>query len=140
MESDLDRKAILLGNPAFVPISESRHAKCNRRASRHIGWNPNQITFFRRVGILGHEAKCRPECYSIQPTALFHSPEISICRIEILNCTFYPKPLYQRYIQVVVRAILNQSLVVRLWSLAEPYRPSREGLSLVVSLSCSWEA
>ena len=31
--------------------------------------------------------------------------EISIWVIEILNCTFDPKPLYQRYIQVVVRAI-----------------------------------
>ena len=31
--------------------------------------------------------------------------EISIVAIEILNCTFDPKPLYQRYIQVVVRAI-----------------------------------
>ncbi len=31
--------------------------------------------------------------------------EISIRLIEILNCTFDPKPLYQRYIQVVVRAI-----------------------------------
>ena len=31
--------------------------------------------------------------------------EISIAAIEILNCTFHPKPLYQRYIQVVVRAI-----------------------------------
>jgi hypothetical protein len=31
--------------------------------------------------------------------------EISIAAIEILNCTFDPKPLYQRYIQVVVRAI-----------------------------------
>jgi len=33
--------------------------------------------------------------------------EISILAIEILNCTFHPKPLYQRYIQVVVRAILE---------------------------------
>src|SRR5436189_4200379 len=30
--------------------------------------------------------------------------KISICLIEILNCTFYLKPLYQRYIQVALRA------------------------------------
>jgi hypothetical protein len=42
----------------------------------------------------------------------FRVSEISIAGIEILNCTFDPKPLYQRYIQVVVRAILED----RRWS------------------------
>jgi hypothetical protein len=33
------------------------------------------------------------------------SPEFSICRIEILNCTFNANPLYQRYIQAVVSSL-----------------------------------
>jgi hypothetical protein len=40
-----------------------------------------------------------------QGRATLGAIEISIAAIEILNCTFHPKPLYQRYIQVVVRAI-----------------------------------
>jgi len=63
-------------------------------------------------------------------TALFQSPEISICRIEILNCTFYPKPLYQRYIRVVVRAILKTSR----WSFVFGRWPNPIGLEDV----CTW--
>jgi len=44
--------------------------------------------------------------------------EISITCIEILNCTFDPNPLYQRYIQVVVRDLRNQPWSFVPWSLA----------------------
>jgi hypothetical protein len=40
-------------------------------------------------------------------------PEISIRRIEILNCTFNLKPLYQRYIQV--RTVVGRMLWFVRW-------------------------
>jgi hypothetical protein len=54
----------------------------------------------------------RQKIYRLCPKSAEASPEqpqifdseISISPIEILNCTFHPKPLYQRYIQVVLRA------------------------------------
>ena len=51
--------------------------------------------------------KARPVSPKGEETRTGHplSAEISIAAIEILNCTFDPKPLYQRYIQVVVCAI-----------------------------------
>jgi hypothetical protein len=52
----------------------------------------------------------KTEARSLKRAATDRSPaenilfKISICLIEILNCTFDLKPLYQRYIQVALRA------------------------------------
>jgi hypothetical protein len=73
------------------------------RKNRSGGFRKSESDTLNLPRVPQKSAEARPEHQQV-----FDS-EISIAPIEILNCTFHPKPLYQRYIQVVVREKLRTS-------------------------------